>query len=257
MTKILTTLAQRPLALCLAICAAALISGCPGDESSDMAKAISGGGGRPAPGGSSGGGGSTEKAPDSENAAVQRGKRGAEEAAPEGEETEAVKTTKVEVEILSQEVKAPYPEYEDEGLYDVMVEVLAPKDPETDLSFGTRVWKIVLLGKDGTEVASMEKQLKVPDHKPGTLRFNGVYALARPETVEFHLSDKKAAVAGASETKEGEGGREGEEGGGGPGRGRGGGGSGEEEGGGAEGGGAEGGGEEEGGSAAPPVEGDE
>jgi hypothetical protein len=229
-----------------------LLSGCPGDESADMARQISGGGGRQAPGGSSGGG-TPAKTPGAETETLPAG--GGEKVEPAKESEEAVEetTTMIEVEILNKEIKAPYPEYDKEGFYDVMVEVLAPKDPESGLSYGTRVWKIIMLDKAGVEVASMEKQIKVPDHKPGTLRFNAVYALGMPDTIQFHLSDKTAASSAATDTKDGKGGREGgEEGGSGLGRGRGGSGGGE-----GEGEGEGGGGEEESGGSEGGGEGNE
>lgn len=86
-------------------------------------------------------------------------------------------------------VKAPYPEFDGEGRYDVKVFVM------TEVYAEPQVYRIVALDEEGNEVGSQEKHLKLPQKKARSINFNGFYCTHMPFTVEFYLTGKQAVAA--------------------------------------------------------------
>ena len=87
------------------------------------------------------------------------------------------------------EVKAPYPEFEGEGRYDVTVYLM------TEVYAEPQVYRIVALDEDGEEVGSQEKHLKLPQKKARSINFNGFYCTHAPLTVALYLTGKQAVAA--------------------------------------------------------------
>jgi hypothetical protein len=95
--------------------------------------------------------------------------------------------------IESVEVKAPYPEFDGEGRYDVKVTLLLKEYEEA------QVYRIVAVDEEGTEVGSQDKHLKLPLKKARTFDFNEFYCTHMPSTIAFYRTDKEAVAAGESE----------------------------------------------------------
>jgi hypothetical protein len=87
------------------------------------------------------------------------------------------------------DVRAPYPEFDGEGRYEVTVFVM------TEVYAEPQVYRIVALDEEGNEVGSQEKHLKLPQKKARSINFNGFYCTHMPFTVEFYLTGKQAVAA--------------------------------------------------------------
>lgn len=119
---------------------------------------------------------------------------GAENPAQSGDETEAAPEEPIDnVIVESVEVKAPYPEFDGEGRYDVRVSVLLKEFEDA------QVYRIAALDAEGNEVGSQEKHLKLPLKKARSFDFNEFYCTHMPTTVAFYRTDLTAVAAGEGE----------------------------------------------------------
>jgi hypothetical protein len=114
------------------------------------------------------------------------------EAEEQAEETEAPELVE-NVIIEDVEVKAPYPEFDGEGRYDVKVTCLLKQYEDA------QVYQIVALDDEGNEVGSQDKHLKLPIKKARTFDFNEFYCTHMPTTIAFYRTDKEAVAANEGE----------------------------------------------------------
>lgn len=105
------------------------------------------------------------------------------------EATEVVLVPVENLIIENVDVKAPYPEYDGEGRYDVKVHVMTEEYAEP------QVYRIVALDEEGNEVGSQEKHLKLPQKKARSFNFNGFYCTHMPTTVAFYVTNKQAVAS--------------------------------------------------------------
>jgi len=127
-----------------------------------------------------------DRAAAGETPALGAAQNAGEQTAEDTAQPELVENVTVEV----VEVKAPYPEFDGEGRYDVRVTCLL-KDYEE-----AQVYRIVALDAEGNEVGSQDKHLKLPLKKARTFDFNEFYCTHMPVSIAFYRTDKEAVAAG-------------------------------------------------------------
>jgi len=171
----------------LAFCGIALFAtGCKDNSEQEMMQQMMARGNQP--------GGEPAKASDRSMAGsnpAMAGSEGSEQTSDEGEAAPEEPIDNVIIESV--EVKAPYPEFDGEGRYDVRVSVLLKEFEDA------QVYRIAAMDADGNEVGSQEKHLKLPLKKARTFDFNEFYCTHMPTTLAFYRTDKEAIAAGEAE----------------------------------------------------------
>lgn len=157
---------------------AAVATGCDEGNEADMYQQMMAGGSQ---------GSSSRPQPSAGQDAGMGLQTGAEATGEEAASDEPVLVENLVIEKV--DVKAPYPEHTGEGRYDVKVYLMTEEHAEP------QVYRIVAVDKDGNEVGSQEKHLKLPQKKARSFNFSGFYCTAMPVTVAFYLTNKQAVAA--------------------------------------------------------------